>query len=166
MFRAIILPIFRSTRLCVTACYTHDVSGWWPAASWVRYTTSCNTQSSAPEDEQNNFPKHVELTGIINKPLLLHLVGCLYYLYFIIFFWDLLNNLNLNLTLKTWRKWWAPNNACKWQMGFNSSFKGYEVPVVTGTLFQVAAALYRLAVSKRPVDSPCARIACYLGDPK
>ena len=50
-------------------------------------------QSSAPEDGQNNCPKHVELTGIINKPLLLHLVGCLYYLYFIIFFWDLLNNL-------------------------------------------------------------------------
>jgi len=25
-------------------------------------------------------PKHVELIGIINKPLLLHLVGCLYYL--------------------------------------------------------------------------------------
>ena len=40
-----------------------------------------NTQSSAPEDGQNNCPKHVELTGIINKPLLLHLVGCLYYLY-------------------------------------------------------------------------------------
>ena len=52
-----------------------------PATSWVHYTTSCNTQSSAPEDEQNNFPKHVELTGIINNPLLLHLVGCLYYLY-------------------------------------------------------------------------------------
>jgi len=27
------------------------------------------------------FPKHVELTGIINKPLLLHLVGCLFYLH-------------------------------------------------------------------------------------
>ena len=52
-----------------------------PATSWVHYTTSCNTQSSAPEDEQNNCPKHVELTGIINKPLLLHPVGCLYYLY-------------------------------------------------------------------------------------
>ena len=39
------------------------------------------TQSNAPEDGQNNFPKHVELTGIINKPLLLQLVGCLYYLY-------------------------------------------------------------------------------------
>ena len=51
------------------------------ATSWVYYTTSCNTQPSAPEDGQNNFPKHVELTGIINKPLLFHLVGCLYYLY-------------------------------------------------------------------------------------
>ena len=52
-----------------------------PATSWVHYTTRCNTQSSVPEDGQNNCPKHVELTGIINKPLLLHLVGCLYYLY-------------------------------------------------------------------------------------
>ena len=47
----------------------------------MHYTTSCNTQSSAPEDGQNNCPKYVELTGIINYPLLLHLVGCLYYLY-------------------------------------------------------------------------------------
>jgi len=52
----------------------------------VYYTTSCDTQTSAPEDGQNNCPKHVELTGIINKTLLLHLVGCLYYLYFVIFF--------------------------------------------------------------------------------
>ena len=55
----------------------------------MHYTTNCNTQSSAPEDGQNNFPKHVELTGIINKPLLLHLFGCLYYLYFIVFFFRL-----------------------------------------------------------------------------
>jgi len=60
----------------------------------VHYTTSCNTQSIAPDDGQNNCPKHTELTGIINKPLLLHLVGCLYYLYF---FLHLLNNLNLFL---------------------------------------------------------------------
>ena len=44
------------------------------------------TMLPAPEDGQNNCPKHVELVGIINKPLLLHLVGCLYYLYFIVFF--------------------------------------------------------------------------------
>ena len=56
-------------------------AGYRPAISWVHYTTNCNTQSSVPENGQNNCPKHVELTGIINKPLLLHLVGCLYYLY-------------------------------------------------------------------------------------
>jgi hypothetical protein len=44
--------------------------------------TSCNTESNAPEDGQNYCPKNVELIGIINKPLLLHLVGCLFYLYF------------------------------------------------------------------------------------
>ena len=38
------------------------------------YTASCNTESSAPEDERDQLPKHVELIGIINKPLLLHLV--------------------------------------------------------------------------------------------
>ena len=56
-------------------CYTHDVAGHRPATSWVHYTTSCNTQSSASEDGRDQRPKHVELIGIINKPLLLHLVG-------------------------------------------------------------------------------------------
>ena len=98
MFGAIILPIFRSIRLYVTACgkmhprccrplawkqrnFVPLLPGYPPATSWVHYTTSCNTQSSAPEDGQNICPKHVELIGIINKPLLLHLVGCLHYLY-------------------------------------------------------------------------------------
>ena len=30
----------------------------------------------------------------------------------------------LTLTLLTWRIWWAPNNASRWQMRFNSAFKG------------------------------------------
>jgi len=30
----------------------------------------------------------------------------------------------LTLILLTWRIWWAPNNASKWQVGFNSAFKG------------------------------------------
>ena len=38
-------------------------------------TTSCNTQSGAPEDGRDQRPKHAELIGIINKLLLLHLVG-------------------------------------------------------------------------------------------
>ena len=65
----------------LTLSLTHDVAGRWPATSWAHYTTNCNTHSSVPEDGQNYFSKHVELTGIINKPLLLHLVGCLYYLH-------------------------------------------------------------------------------------
>jgi len=56
-------------------------AGHRPATSWMHFTTSCNTQYNAPEDGQNNCPKHVKLTGIINKPLLLGLVGCLYYQY-------------------------------------------------------------------------------------
>ena len=59
-------------------------AGGRPATSWVHYTTNCTTQSSA-QDGQNNCPNNDELTGIINKPLLLHLVCCLYYLYFIIY---------------------------------------------------------------------------------
>ena len=66
-------------------CYSlwYDVAGHRSATSWVHYTTSCNTESSVPEDGQNNFPKHVELTGIINKSLLLHLVGCITRILFI-----------------------------------------------------------------------------------
>jgi hypothetical protein len=30
----------------------------------------------------------------------------------------------LTLILLTWRIWWAPNNASKWQMGFNLAYKG------------------------------------------
>ena len=66
-------------------CY----SLWYNASTMLRgciIPQAVTHMSSAPEDGQNNFPKHAELTGIINKPLLLHLVGCLYYLYFIIFF--------------------------------------------------------------------------------
>ena len=73
---------FMLTGCCQKVVNTmHDYTTMLPATSSVHYTTNCNTESSAPEDGQNNFPKHVELTGIINKPLLLHLVGCLYYLY-------------------------------------------------------------------------------------
>jgi len=31
---------------------------------------------------------------------------------------------DLTLILLTWRKWLTPNNASKWQIGFNSAFKG------------------------------------------
>ena len=60
MFRAIILPIFSRQNLgCIV-----------PQA--------INTQNSAPEDGQNNRPKHIEQIGIINKPLLLYLIMFVY----------------------------------------------------------------------------------------
>jgi len=74
MSQATISPIFRSTRLCVRACGIMYPRCSRPAISWVHYTTSCNTQSSAPEDVRDCSPTHVELIGIINKPLLLYLV--------------------------------------------------------------------------------------------
>ena len=83
MFREIILPVFRNTRLCVTACGIMHPRCCLPVTGWQHrgcIIPQAVTQSSVPEDEQNNCPTHVELTGIINKPLLLHLVGCLYYL--------------------------------------------------------------------------------------
>ena len=44
----------------------------------MHYTTSCNTQSSAPEDGRNLFPKYVELIGIINTVTVAS-SWCLYY---------------------------------------------------------------------------------------
>ena len=78
MFRAIILPIFRSTRLCVNSLWYNEPT-MLPASG--RQHRGCiipqavNTQSSALEDGRDQRPKHGELIGIINKPLLLHVVG-------------------------------------------------------------------------------------------
>ena len=74
-FRSMITPIFRSAILCVTACGIMHRRCCRPATSWAHYSTSCNKQSSAPEDGRDHCPKHVVLVGIINKPLLLHPVG-------------------------------------------------------------------------------------------
>ena len=91
MFRAIISPILWSTRLCVTACGIMHRRCCRPVA-WMSCSTlsrslagsivsalyhKLQTHFNAPEDGRNYSPKHVELIGIINKPLLLHLVVCI-----------------------------------------------------------------------------------------
>ena len=43
-----------------------------------------------------------------------------------IFCTDVRKILILTLILLTWSIWWAPNNARKWRMGFNSAFKGFQ----------------------------------------
>ena len=82
MFREIILPIVRSTSLCYNLWY--NASTMLPAIG--RQHRGCIIQP--PVTHSLVFlkmgkiiaAKQVELFGIINKPLLLHLVGCLYYI--------------------------------------------------------------------------------------
>ena len=61
--------------------------------------------------------------GIINFDTLLNLVG-----YFCMNFTMIHGSMNIKLTLilLTCRIWWTPNNASRWQMGFNSAFKGLK----------------------------------------
>jgi len=48
----------------------------------------------------------------------------------------------LTLILLTWKIRWAPNNASKWQMGYNSAFKGLNIVILhlsayeDGTVFR------------------------------
>jgi len=51
------------------------------------------------------------------------------YIYVYIYIYDIssLRVNDLSLILLTWRKWLAPNNASKKQMGFNSAFKGLKM---------------------------------------
>ena len=59
--------------------------------------TGCwQDRGDPPDDERQDCSKHVED-----------------------YYW---NKLTLNPLM--WKIWWAPNNASKWQMGFNSAFKG------------------------------------------
>jgi len=48
---------------------------------------------------------------------------------------------HLTLILLKWRLWWAPNNACKWQMGFNLAFKGLKlievIPLLIPTWYTI-----------------------------
>ena len=50
------------------------------------------------------------------------------YIYIYIYIYDIssLRVNDLTFILLTWRKWLAPNNASRQQMGFNSGFKGLK----------------------------------------
>ena len=101
MFRVIISPILRSTD-CVYSLW-YNAPTMLPAGKvdevelfhLIQVTSRQHrrciipqavNRTCAPEDGQNYRPKYVELIEIINKPLLLHIVGCLYHIIsFIIF---------------------------------------------------------------------------------
>jgi len=76
------------------------------------------------------------------------------------FFWNTSTNLPdytashsrrcwpLTLTPLTWRIWWAPTNASRWQIGFNSAFKGLNMLfTIYDWLFMLLWALHVLFCS-------------------
>jgi hypothetical protein len=56
----------------------------------------------------------------------------------------------LILILLTWRIWWAPNNASKWQTAFNSTFKG----LITDVKF----IRVNFSLRSMPVSESCVKI--------
>ena len=83
MFRETILPIFRSTSLCVTACGIMHPRCCRPVTDNIvgALYQKAVTHSLVLLKMGKIISRNILSSGIINKPLLWHLVGCLYYLY-------------------------------------------------------------------------------------
>ena len=47
-----------------------------------------------------------------------------------------------------WKMWWAPNNACRWQMGFNSEFKGLILYIRKNVCMFVSLYLIQIHISE------------------
>ena len=63
----------------------------------------------------------------------------------------------LTLILLMWRKGWAPNDASKWQMGFNSAFKG---------LIDLKTMEYRVSFLLWNPEHPATRLFTVLWNPE
>jgi len=60
----------------------------------------------------------------------------------------------LTLILLTWRIWWASNNATKWQMGFNSAFKGLNLVMWQHVLYLLCASYDTRTDTRHAATSP------------
>jgi hypothetical protein len=58
------------------------------------------------------FYSHLETTGTLS---FVQITEEVWFIWFVC---------TLTLNPLTWKIWWSPNNASRWQMGFNSAFKG------------------------------------------
>jgi hypothetical protein len=82
----------------------------------------CDERITRPEESYRLLRRCVWSRNIKNRGSI--------YIYIYIYIYDIssLRVNDLTLILLTWRKW-TPNNASKWQMGFNSTFKGLIVKI-------------------------------------
>jgi len=67
--------------------------------------------------------------------------------------------LGLTLILLTWKIWWATNNASRWQIGFNSVFKGL---IKTQGRLQMVSVVSRLCVGESGALIPAGTRAIFL----
>jgi hypothetical protein len=65
----------------------------------------------------------------------------------------------LTLILLTWRIWWVPNNASKWQKELNSAFKGLTLGCSTP-----AVTVFSIHYSKPTTKNVCANIQNTVSD--
>ena len=104
-----------SIKCCMLLAWHRPRQQWYPASAPSLPLTI--TQTSVPESckirgsEQFKSPR---LRRRVDRRRRFRRSCCLH----------ILDGSLLTLNLLTWRIWWAPNNASKWQMGFNSAFKG------------------------------------------
>jgi hypothetical protein len=112
-------------------CYLSWFSGMWNklqlqlhgyecfgGAFWVYLHRFVKNGGSMPWPRPRYPP--VRLHGPLNQKTVILNLNTLH------FPWWIQMNIpcDLTLILLTWRIWWAPNNVSRWQMGFNSAFKG------------------------------------------
>ena len=91
-------------------------------------TNSISRKVSSMEGRCSGFVPPCACSDCIRQAVIT-CCGCVHNLwakiYILLQFWHKEGTyISLTLILLTWRKWWTPNNASKWQMGFNSAFKG------------------------------------------
>ena len=108
----------------------------------VWHTPLLCLQWKTPDDGQRNCPKHVEFYSKNKFEKLVRLVGFIIRINYIVFdmfrTWKCTSSgrlvhavvrylfhaeIILTPILLTLSIWWGPNNASKWQMGFNSAFE-------------------------------------------
>jgi hypothetical protein len=107
----------------IAICHYRGRIGTGLSMLWVAYAThstfkpvwqmpdAVDTVLCAPDDGRKYHLKHVEQFPDINK--LCNVASCWIYTYI----WNILT-MHRPINVK------SPNNNCKWQMGFNSAFKG------------------------------------------
>ena len=143
MFRAHV-PIIRRAKLYYTASGIITPIGGRPVHGMATYRcddTRCCIIQFCPPDDEHICSKHIEAWNklIINFSASSWLIlrnkwfsfayHSLFTLKYLSVEWkewarERLCRADLTLTLLTWRIEWVPNNASRWQMGFNSAFKG------------------------------------------